>query len=99
MSGYTGFSGNSDYQEGNYLALKFVGDKKGYLTMELVNGLANLGEVKLDDDGIIIVRVTDKVNQSLVMRQYIKGKLEDVFTYSFSDLTLEEPEVEEVQEP
>ena len=57
ITDYTGFSGNTEYQSGNYLALHF--DVPGYgsesITVELIGGLE--GPVTLDDDGIIVLRI------------------------------------------
>lgn len=90
VTGYTGFSGNSDYQEGNYLVLKFEGDSSASITMELINGVANVGEVTLDSDGIVVVRITNKATQSLKMRQYVGGVVKETKTYTFTGLTLAE---------
>jgi len=94
VTGYTGFSGNSDYQEGNYLALKFTGDSRASITMELVNGLVS-GEKTLDEDGIILVRITNKDTQSIKMRQYIGGVVVETKTYTLTGLTLASADAEE----
>ena len=89
VTGYTGFSGNTDYQEGNYLALKFVSPSNATITMELVNGVANVGEQQLDDDGIVVVRITNKTTQKLRMKQYVNGVVKQTTTYTFTGLTLQ----------
>ena len=63
VTGYTGFSGDPAEQSGHYLALVCTAQEGDTITAELIGGLH--GPVTLDDDGILIVRVTDKDAQKL----------------------------------
>lgn len=87
VEGYTGYSGDPDLQEGNYLALKVGGvpaDAK--IKVELLGGQS--GEATLDADRLFIGRITATTQEVKV--EAIKG--EDVLTqiYTLSGLTLEE---------
>lgn len=68
VTGYTGFSGKTEEQSGNYLALICDGEPSAdEVTFELVNG--TLGHpVTLDEDRIIVVRITDTENQYIVVK-------------------------------
>ena len=56
VTGYTGFSGDADEQEGNYLALHAEGDTGATIKVALSGSPA--GEKTLDADGLAIFRVT-----------------------------------------
>ncbi len=60
---YTGFSGDPTEQAGNYLAIKCTADDGDTITLELIGGIH--GPVTLDDDGICIIRITNKDTQML----------------------------------
>ena len=85
VTGYTGFSGDSDLQSGNYIALH-VSDVPADATVkvELIGG--DYGEVTLDADRIVILRIKNTTQKVKV--EVIKGT--DVITeiYSLTGLTL-----------
>jgi len=56
---YTGFSGDVSEQSGNYLVLIAESVEGATITAELTGGIH--GPVTLDDDGILIARITDSV--------------------------------------
>lgn len=59
---YTGFSSAMSEQEGNYLALHIASDASdAKLTVELLGGKS--GEKTLDDDGLIVLRITNAASQ------------------------------------
>ena len=60
---YTGFSGDPTEQAGNYLVVKCTADEGDTITLDLIGGIH--GPVTLDDDGICIIRITDKDTQKL----------------------------------
>ena len=68
VSGYTGFSGDPEEQEGNYLALHFDcsdPDADGAtISALLTNGTVG-HPVTLDSDGILICRISDKTTQTI----------------------------------
>ena len=63
VDGYTGFSGDETEQSGHYLAVKCTADEGDTITLELIGG--RHGPVTLDEDGICIIRITDKDAQQL----------------------------------
>lgn len=64
VTGYTGFSGDVAEQSGNYLALKVTAVEGATITVELKNG--TLGHpVTLDEDGMIVIRISNKTTQSV----------------------------------
>ena len=85
VTGYTGFSGDVTEQSGNYIALKFVADADS-ITVELVNG--TLGHpVTLDEDGMIVIRITDVSTQSIKVVA-TKGAISETKTLTISGLVL-----------
>lgn len=60
---YTGFSGDPTEQAGHYLAVKCTADEGDTIVLELIGGLH--GPVTLDEDGICIIRITNKDTQML----------------------------------
>lgn len=61
-TGYTGFSGDPDLQEGNFLAMKVDNVPEGAtMTVELEHGYS--GPVELDSDLNFVLRIADKDNQ------------------------------------
>ena len=59
VTDYTGFSGDTSLQSGNYLALhcEVPQDAEATITAELIGG--TYGPVTLDEDGIIVFRVAN----------------------------------------
>ena len=89
VTGYTGFSGDVSEQSGNYLVLHCaVPDVAGVtISTELIGGVH--GPVTLDDDGLIIYRVTSNT-QSIKVTATKTGWPPVVKTFSLSGLTLAE---------
>ena len=58
VTGYTGWSGDPDEQEGNYLALKADFPDGATTTVEIVNGM--FGPATLDEDKNMVLRIADK---------------------------------------
>lgn len=89
---YTGFSGDPDLQEGNYLALSFAADPStDDIYVELVNALYSPGPQKLDADKDMCIRITDKDKQYLIVTAY-KGGEQSRRTIKLDQLTLEQKE-------
>lgn len=91
VEGYTGYSGDPDLQEGNYLALKVGGvpaDAK--VKVELLGGQS--GESVLDADRIFIARIADTTQKIKV--EAISGRNVLTQIYTLSGLTLEAKEGE-----
>lgn len=65
VTGYTGFSGEPELQEGNYLALKFTPvDEDDVITVELLGG--NTGHpVTLDEDLNMVLKIGDPKKQKI----------------------------------
>ena len=88
VTGYTGFSGNTEEQSGNYLALKCDGlPEADEVTFELVGGTVG-HPVTLDSDRLIVVRITDIENQYIVVTA-TKGGTTMSKTLYLTGLTLE----------
>ena len=58
VTGYTGFSGDVSEQSGHYLVLHNTTNGDEDIYVELIGGVH--GPVKLDSDGIIIIRIANK---------------------------------------
>lgn len=87
VTGYTGFSGDPNEQEGNYIVLHVDSDDADSLTVELVGGVSGRGEVTLDVDGLILARISNNA-QTLVVRAYKNGIVDNVQRLSLAGLTL-----------
>lgn len=72
VTGYTGFSGKSSEQKGNYLALHASADTGATISVELVGGTS--GEKTLDADGIVILRLEPNKTYSLKVNGTKNGK-------------------------
>lgn len=86
VTGYTGFSSKPAEQEGNYLVIHAVAENADKITVELVGGTK--GPVTLDDDGIIIIRVTNPATQTVKVVA-TNGAKKSTKVYSLTGLTLE----------
>lgn len=87
VTDYTGFSGDTNEQSGNYLALKADAGEGATITVELVGG--NLGHpVTLDADKNIVLRIGNNRRQSVKVVASKDGQ-EITKVYSLTDLTLE----------
>ena len=82
VTDYTGFSGDVSEQSGNYLVLHITANNDEVIKAELINGLH--GQVTLDDDGILITRISNKATQSIQIKNGSK-----TVDLSISDLVLE----------
>lgn len=67
-TGYTGFSGKTEEQSGNYLVLKMdTDDADDVITVELTHG--TLGHpVTLDSDRNIVLRITNPRLQKVIVK-------------------------------
>lgn len=73
VTGYTGYSGDPDLQEGNYLALKLTNVAEGVtMTAELVNG--HSGPVTMDSDLNVVFRIENKNTQAVKFTASKDGK-------------------------
>ena len=86
VADYTGFSGDVSEQSGNYLALHCEAAGSDRITVELINGTVG-HPVQLDDDGLIVVRITDKTTQKIKVVAY-EGANTVEKVYDLTGLTL-----------
>ena len=86
LDDYTGFSGDPAEQVGNFLAVHAEAGDGATIVAELIGGVH--GPVTLDDDGILIVRITNPAKQKLMFTATI-GNMSDSITYTLNGLTLE----------
>lgn len=84
ITGYTGFSSKVSEQSGNYLVIHNTSNLEDDIYVEIIGGTS--GPVKLDSDGIIVLRIANK-NQRVKVKcgEYVKE-------YSLNRLVLETPE-------
>lgn len=88
VTGYTGFSGDSAEQSGNYIALKCDGiPEADEVTVELVGGTVG-HPVTLDEDRIIVLRIANTETQYIVVKA-TKGGVTMSKTLYLTGLTLE----------
>ena len=87
VTGYTGFSGDAAEQKGNYLALHAASSGADSITLELIGGVSGRGEVTLDGDGLMIIRISN-LNQQVKIRAYKNGVVANSRLYSLAGLTL-----------
>ena len=91
ITNFTEFGNGAD-AEGNYLPLVIKNDVAKKITAELVGAKNTPGEIELkDNDNVFIAKITDKVNQKIIIRYYSddEGKtLAKTITYDLSGLTL-----------
>lgn len=86
VTGYTGFSGDVSEQSGNYIALHCESAGADKITVELINGTVG-HPVELDDDGLIVIRITDKATQKIKVVAY-EGERTVEKVYGLTGLTL-----------
>ena len=84
ITDYTGFSGDPEEQEGNYIALQATVGDDITTPAELIGGIH--GPVTLDSDGILVARITDSV--TAVKFTITKGTDSNVTVIDLSELTL-----------
>ena len=87
VTGYTGFSGDSELQSGHYLALKIdaVGDEDS-ITVEILGGTS--GAVTLDSDRLWVGYIRNK-QQQIKVTANAAGHPSITKIYSLSGLTLQ----------
>lgn len=94
VTGYTGFSGDVERQEGNYLVLHFAYDTTAYPTAKVelnVNDKGVPATVDLDSDMNLVARIVDKDLQKLSVVLYDADDKEvGRFRYNLSGLVLGE---------
>lgn len=85
VTGYTGFSGDPDEQEGNFIALKFTAPEGSTTTVEIIGGTS--GPVELDEDMNWVGRIRSNDQQIEVTTTTVD---EDTITkvYSLTNLVL-----------
>lgn len=88
VTGYTGFSGDTAEQKGNYIALHASSSGADSITLELIGGVSGRGEVTLDGDGLMIIRISN-INQQVKIRAYKNGIVANSRQYSLAGLTLQ----------
>lgn len=88
VTGYTGFSGKAEEQSGNYLAFHCEAEGADSITVELIGGLSGRGEVTLDGDGLVILRISNTAQQ-VRLKAYKNGNAGLIKTYSLTGLTLQ----------
>lgn len=82
---YTGFSGNPELQEGNFLVFHAaVADVDGVTITATMDNTSTL-----DSDGIAVFRVRDKSSQTLTIVASKEGYDSVTKVYSLTDLTCE----------
>ena len=86
VTGYSGFSDVASEQEGNYLALHVSSDgNNAVLKVKLVG--SDNDEVVLDEDGIIVLRVTNPTQAIRITCE--RGETTLTKTYPLTGLLLE----------
>ena len=80
VSDYTGFSSKTEEQSGNYLAIHNTTNSEDDIYVEIIGGYS--GPVKLDSDGIIILRIA---NNNQIVRVTVG---DDFKEYSLKHLVL-----------
>ncbi|MDO4803369.1 MAG: hypothetical protein Q4A32_00945 [Lachnospiraceae bacterium] len=85
VTGYTGFSGDTELQSGNFLALKVTAPEgASRTTVTLLNGSGRV--VDLDEDMNVVLRIADKDTQKVKFVSYV-GAQQVSTTYSLTGLT------------
>ena len=87
VTGYTGFSGDPAEQSGHYLVTHSTATEGAAIKAELLGGTS--GEVTLDEDGILITRVTS-TSQKLKITASKQGITPAVKIFDLTALELEE---------
>ena len=91
VTGYTGFSGDPEEQEGHYLVLHIDSETDGAtLKVRLIGG-RNDGWATLDSDKTIILRILN-TDEQIVVQSSADGKTENQRVYTLNGLVLEPKE-------
>lgn len=93
VTGYTDFSGVTEEQSGNYLAMRVdTDDDTDVITVELIGGTVG-HPVTLDSDRNIVIRITDPIHQKIrVVVTNAGGTDTKTYLYKLYRLNLEEAE-------
>lgn len=86
VTGYTGYSGDPELQEGNFLAIKVTATDGATVTVELLGGAS--GPIELDSDMDAVVRIANKATQKLKVKETTAGGTVIEKVYSLKSLTL-----------
>lgn len=73
VSDYTGFSGETELQNGHYLALKFEAEEGATTTIQLIGGEVVRDPVALDSDMNCVLKITDPMRQRLKVVTSLEG--------------------------
>lgn len=84
VTGYTGWSGDPDEQEGHYLALTVEADEGETITASI----GDRGPVDLTEDGYLVVRITD--TSEVLSFTATSATATETKAYDLSELVLEE---------
>ncbi len=93
VTGFTGFSGNPELQEGNFLALKFEHPDGATTTVEIIGGTS--GPVELDSDMNWVGRIASNEQSIEVITTLTDGTTTITKEYNLTGLVLNEETVEE----
>jgi len=91
VTGYTGFSGDPEEQEGNYLVLHCDSETDGATIKVRLIGGKNEGWVTLDSDKTIILRIMS-TDEKVVVASSADGKTDNQKVYDLKGLVLEPKE-------
>lgn len=80
VTDYTGFSSDTSLQNGNFIGLKCESDEGATITVTVTN------PVTLDNDGMVVLRIADKAQQTITVVA-AKGGKTATKTFSLSGLT------------
>lgn len=85
VTGYTGYSGSAELQEGNYLATHAESEDGATISVELIGG--HSGPIILESDGLSVGRI-ESTEQVLRFTAMKAGKRTTVKDFDLSGLTL-----------
>ena len=84
VTGYTGFSGDAEEQEGNYIVLHAEDSGADRIAVRYTNGAKTL-----DSDGLVIIRITD-TDTPIVYQAFRDDEIVATAWMDISGLTLAE---------
>ena len=87
VTGYTGYSGSAELQEGNFLALHFEAAGADTITVEVVGG--HFGPQLLNPDGLVVARI-ESTEQSIRAVADFGDEGIIIKEWALDDLTLSE---------
>lgn len=87
VSNFSEFSNNPSEQNGYFIALHFTAPEDVELYGEVTSSSSNLGPVKLDKDGIFVVKIKNN-KQMIIVHAFKKGKVTTSY-YRLEDITLQ----------